>query len=90
MAAALFQGASIGPLIELAIKFDPRYVSLTILYGFRVSFCVSCSFCEALLFVLLGVSLALIPSKTTSFTSIVMDTYVRSLASSLSLSLSYI
>lgn len=26
MAAAVFQGASIGPLIELAIDFDPRYV----------------------------------------------------------------
>ena len=26
MAAAAFEGASIGPLIELAISFDPRYV----------------------------------------------------------------
>lgn len=28
MAAALFKGASIGPLIELAIDFDPRFVVL--------------------------------------------------------------
>ena len=26
MAAALLEGASIGPLVDLAIKFDPRYV----------------------------------------------------------------
>lgn len=26
MAASLFQGASIGPLIDLAIQIDPRYV----------------------------------------------------------------
>lgn len=26
MASAVFEGASIGPLIELAIDFDPRYV----------------------------------------------------------------
>ena len=28
MATALFQGASIGPLIDLAIQIDPRYMSL--------------------------------------------------------------
>ena len=28
MAAALFEGASIGPLIDMAIQIDPRYISL--------------------------------------------------------------
>ncbi|XP_022865813.1 bax inhibitor 1-like [Olea europaea var. sylvestris] len=37
MAAALFQGASIGPLIELAIKFDPSIV-LGALVGCAVAF----------------------------------------------------
>jgi len=27
MAAAVFEGASIGPLVELAIDIDPRYVA---------------------------------------------------------------
>lgn len=27
MAAGLFEGASIGPLIDLAIQIDPRYMS---------------------------------------------------------------
>jgi hypothetical protein len=31
MAAALFQGASVGPLIDLAIQIDPRYAFITFL-----------------------------------------------------------
>jgi hypothetical protein len=33
MAAALFQGASIGPLIDLAIQIDPRYASLHLCFS---------------------------------------------------------
>lgn len=29
MASALFQGASVGPLIDLAIQIDPRYAFIT-------------------------------------------------------------
>jgi hypothetical protein len=32
MAAALFQGASIGPLIDLAIQIDPRYALITFVF----------------------------------------------------------
>ena len=32
MAAAAFQGASIGPLIDLAIEIDPRYFTLYFLF----------------------------------------------------------
>lgn len=31
MASALFQGASIGPLIDLAVVIDPRYASIVII-----------------------------------------------------------
>jgi hypothetical protein len=34
MASALFQGASIGPLIDLAIVIDSRYVFVTIWSNF--------------------------------------------------------
>jgi len=36
MAAALFQGASIGPLIDLAIQVDPRYAFII----FVVCWCI--------------------------------------------------
>lgn len=31
MAAAVFEGASVGPLIDLAIQFDPRYLLINYL-----------------------------------------------------------
>lgn len=36
MAAALFQGASIGPLIDLAIEVDPRYCGHCLVGSYHV------------------------------------------------------
>lgn len=43
MAAALFEGASIGPLIELGINFDPRCVSFFLIVVFSIWKYCSCS-----------------------------------------------